>query len=100
MDVINIILHKVLYIWFQLHFMRSGVCVCVCVCMYVFTYIHILLGGSVVKNLPAIQDTQVQSLGQGDPLEEDMATHSSILAWRIPWTGEPCCKKSDMTEVT
>ena len=44
------------------------------------------------KNLPAKQETQempVQSLGQKDPLEEGMATHSSILAWRIPWTEEP-----------
>ena len=39
-----------------------------------------------VKNLPAMQETQVQSLGQEDPLEEGMTTHSSILAWRIPWT--------------
>ena len=48
--------------------------------------------GSAIKNLPAIQDlqeTQVQSLGQEDPLEEDIATHFSILAWRIPWTDEP-----------
>ena len=44
-------------------------------------------GGSAVKNLPAKQETWVQSLDQGDPLEEGMATHSSILAWRIPWTG-------------
>ena len=42
-----------------------------------------------VKNLPAMQETQVQSLGREDPLEKGMATHSSILAWRIPWTGEP-----------
>ena len=41
-----------------------------------------------VKNLPAMQETQVRSLGQEDPLEEEMATHSSILAWRIPWTEE------------
>ena len=41
-----------------------------------------------VKNLPAMQETQVQSLGREDPLEEGMATHSSILAWRIPWTEE------------
>ena len=41
------------------------------------------------KNLPALQKTQVQILGQEDPLEEGMATHSSILAWRIPWTVEP-----------
>ena len=39
-----------------------------------------------VKNLPAMQETRVQSLGQQDPLEDGMATHSSILAWRIPWT--------------
>ena len=41
-----------------------------------------------VKNLPAMQETQVQSLGQEDLLEDSMATHSSILAWRIPWTEE------------
>ena len=43
----------------------------------------------VVKNLPAMQETRVQSLGWEDPLEKEMATHSSILAWRIPWTEEP-----------
>ena len=41
-----------------------------------------------VKNLPAMQETRVQSLGREDPLETDMATHSSVLAWRIPWTEE------------
>ena len=46
-------------------------------------------GGLVVKNLPAMQETWVQSLGWEDPLEKGMATHSSILAWRIPWTEEP-----------
>ena len=48
-----------------------------------------------VKNLRAMQETQVQSLGQDDPLEEDMATQSSILAWRIPWTEGPagCCPR-------
>ena len=48
--------------------------------------------GSVVKNPPAMQELQetwVQSLGWKDPLEEGMATHSSLLAWRIPWTEEP-----------
>ena len=45
--------------------------------------------GSVVKNLPATQESQVWSLGQEDPLEKQMATHSSILAWKIPWTKEP-----------
>ena len=43
----------------------------------------------IVKNLPAMLETQVQSLDQEDPLEKEMATHSSILAWRIPWTEEP-----------
>ena len=42
-----------------------------------------------VKNLPAVWEPQVLSLGWEDPLEERMATHSSILAWRIPWTEEP-----------
>ena len=42
-----------------------------------------------VKNLPALQETWVQSLGQEHALEKKMATHSNILAWRIPWTEEP-----------
>ena len=42
-----------------------------------------------VKNLPALQKSQVQSLGREDPLEKGRATHSSILAWRTPWTEEP-----------
>ena len=52
------------------------------------------------------QETQVRSLGQGDPLEKEMATHSSVLAWRIPWTEESGrlqsmgSPESDMTEVT
>ena len=58
-----------------------------------------------VKNLPAMQENQVQSLGWDDPLKKGMATHSSILAWRIPWTEESLvgynpwgCKESDRTE--
>ena len=57
-----------------------------------------------VKNPPAMQETWVQSLGGEDLLEKGMATHSSILAWRIPWTEEPGglqsmgCKESDTTE--
>ena len=56
------------------------------------------------KNLPAAQETGVHSLGQEDPLEKRMATHSGILAWRIPWTEEPVVlqsmgrKESNMTE--
>ena len=42
-----------------------------------------------VKHLPAVQETQVRSLGWEDPLEKEMATHSSNLAWKIPWTEEP-----------
>ena len=42
-----------------------------------------------VKNLPAVQETQVQSLGREDPLEKEMATHSSIHTWKISWTQEP-----------
>ena len=42
-----------------------------------------------VKSLPAVRETQVRSLGWGDPLEKEMATHSSILAWKIPWMEEP-----------
>ena len=42
-----------------------------------------------VKSLPAMRETQVQSVGQKNPLEEELATHSRILAWEIPWTEEP-----------
>ena len=47
------------------------------------------LVAQMVKKLPAMQETQLQSLGQKDPLKKGVATHSSILAWRIPWTEEP-----------
>ena len=47
------------------------------------------LVAQLVKNLPAVQETQVRFLGWEDSLENEMATHSSILAWRIPWTEEP-----------
>ena len=50
---------------------------------------HICLVAQLVKNPPAMQETWVQSLGWEDPLEKGMATHSSILVWRIPWTEEP-----------
>ena len=63
-----------------------------------------MLCAQIVKNLPAMQETWVQSLGWKDPLEKGMATHASILAWRVPWTEElgglqsTGRKESDMTE--
>ena len=54
------------------------------------TFFESFPGGSVVKNPPAMQETWVASLGWKDPLEKEMATHSSILAWDIPWTEKPC----------
>ena len=60
---------------------------------FIIIYIHIAISGlpwyRMVKNLPAMQETQVQSLGWEDPLEKGMAIHSSVLAQRIPWTEEP-----------
>ena len=53
-----------------------------------YFYIWAFLVAQMVKNLPAMQETQVQSLGWEDPLKKGMATHSSILAWRIPWIEE------------
>ena len=52
-----------------------------------------------IKNLPAVKETGVQSLSRDDPLEEEIATHSSILGWRIPWTEEPggVWKETDTT---
>ena len=59
----------------------------------IFFIIYIWLkdfpAAQIVKNLPAMQETRVQFLGQEDPLEKGMATHSNILAWRIPWTEKP-----------
>ena len=57
--------------------------------LFSYTYIWASLLVQMVKNLPAIQETQVPSLGREGPLEKGMATHSSILAWRIPGTEEP-----------
>ena len=92
--------------WFQ-HIGIYGICeymislsiytyMCVCVCVYIYIYIptdiSILISNLVaqmVKNLPVIQETHVRSLGQEDPPEKEMATHSSILAWQMPWTEEP-----------
>ena len=66
---------------------------CACVCVYIYIYRErereSVPGGTVVKNPPAKQKTWVQFLGQEDPLEREMATHSNILAWEIPWTEEP-----------
>ena len=58
------------------------------ICQHPTTHLTTLVA-QMVKNLPAGQETQVRSLGQEDPLEKGMATHSSVLAWRIPWTEEP-----------
>ena len=58
--------------------------------IYKNTYIYMeFLVAQTVKNLPAMRETRVQSLGQEDPLEKRMATHSSVLAWEIPRTEEP-----------
>ena len=54
-----------------------------------YTYCNASLVAQMVKNLPAMQETWAGSLGQEDSLEKGMATHSSVLAWRIPWTGKP-----------
>ena len=56
---------------------------------YPLQYSWASLVAQLVKNLPAMWETWVRSLGWEDPLEKEMATHSSILAWRIPWTEEP-----------
>ena len=54
-----------------------------------YALMWISLVARMMKNLPAVQETRVRSLGQEDPLEKETATHSSILAWEIPWTEEP-----------
>ena len=57
-------------------------------CIGFLFFVFCFFLAQVVKNLPEMQETLVRSLGWKDPLEEEMATHSSILAWRIPWTEE------------
>ena len=61
----------------------------VCICLWVFKVLQASLMAWMVKNLPVLQETEVRSLGREDPLEKGMATHSSILAWRIPWPEKP-----------
>ena len=61
--------------------------------IHIYVYIYMSMGGNshvtqTVKRLSAVQETPVQSLGREDPLEKDMAAHSSVLAWKIPWTEE------------
>ena len=56
--------------------------------LHTLSNIWVSLVAQMVKNLPAMWETRVQSLGREDPLEKEMATHSNILAWRIPWTEE------------
>ena len=71
--------------------------------LYIYpTLVWPSLGAQMVQNLPAMRDTPVQSLGQEDTLEEEMATHSRILAWRTPWTEElqSIGSQRDSTEVT
>ena len=63
-------------------------CVCIHTYVRVFVYTYVT-DGSDSKNLPVMQETWVRSLSQEDPLEKEMVTHSSILAWRIPCTEEP-----------
>ena len=64
-------------------------CVCVYIYIHIYLYIYTLLGGSDGKASAHNAGDWVQSLGQEDPLEKEMATQSSILAWKIPWTEEP-----------
>ena len=56
---------------------------------YPLQYSWASLLAQLVKNLPAMWETWVRTLGQEDPMEKEMATHSNLLAWRIPWTEEP-----------
>ena len=81
---------SILYIFYT-YKLKIIICVChICVCMFTDALVSFLNRASLVvqlvKNLPAMQETLVWFLGWKDPLEKEKATHSSILAWRIPWT--------------
>ena len=86
-----IYMYMCVYIYTHTHIhIYTHVCIYIYICMYVYTHTHTgFSGGSAEKNLPTMQEMQVRSLGWEDPLEKEMATHSSIIAWRIPWTEEP-----------
>ena len=75
------------------YFYVSMMCMCVNICIFVYACIYICIWASLVaqrlKCLPGMQETWVPSLGWEDPLEKEMATHSSTLVWRIPWREEP-----------
>ena len=76
------------------YFPLTLICICILVyeCVYIiYIYMCVNMGfphSSAVKSPPAVQELWVQSMGQEDPLEKEMATHSSFLAWEIPWTEE------------
>ena len=74
-------------------FYVSMMCMCVNICIFVYACIYICIWASLVaqrlKHLPGMQETWVRSLDREDPLEKEMATHSSTLVWRIPWREEP-----------
>ena len=108
-------LHRVGHDWSDLAAAAAAIVILmnisfVCIIFLIKRNLSYIIGfpdGSAVKNLPAMQETWetwVQSLGREDPLEEEMATYSKILAWRIPWTEEPGglhpwgCRESDITE--
>ena len=82
-------MYMCVYMYICVHtciYTHTCVCTCICVCSCICVCV---LVAQMVKHLPAMWETQVQSLGQEDPLEKEMATRSSALAWKIPWMEEP-----------
>ena len=94
---VHICIHMYVYVCICMHACMSVyVCMYVCVYMYVCIYVCVYMyicGASLVaqtvKHLSPMLETRVRSLGWEDPLEKEMATHSSTLAWKTPWTEEP-----------
>ena len=99
-------IHTYVYMYMYMSYMCMSYTFICHIYIHVYVYVH-SLGASItaqsVRNPPVVQETLVQFLSQEDPLEKEMATHSSILAWRIPWTEEPGglhsmgSQESDMT---
>ena len=90
--VVSILVQQCAYAWFLFLWYLNQEWICLAI-GYVFFKLHVFVepfpGGSVGKEFACNPETGVQSPGQEDPLEKEVATHSSILAWRIPWTEEP-----------
>ena len=87
--ILTIVYYLYIHIYITLIYYITQGKICIWFIWHILIYSGAFLVAQMVKNLLAVQETKVRSLGQEDPLEKEMATHSSILAWETPWTEKP-----------